>query len=237
MDALQSKRIALLSEHIPDTVSRVFENLGYGCVSLPSFSELDAPVAAHPDMLFFKIEDKKLLCDQRYYKENAALLSSIDVEFVFSKAVVSGQYPNDIAFDVFSFDGVLYGKLDFIAPEIRQSFKNAVNVKQGYTKCSTLLTDRCAITADQGIYARLKENGVNVIKISPSGISLPGYGAGFIGGASAYDHQNDTVVFFGDLSVHPDCDMIRSFLIENGHKIISVSDRPLTDYGGAILIN
>ncbi len=232
---MQNKKTALISNELPDIICKYFEKSGYGCVRLPSHAHLDAPVASHPDMLFSLLADGTVLTDACYLEANQHL-NELPVKFKASSVSLDKKYPHDIAFDALVLGDTVYGKLDFIAPEIRQSAKKEVNAAQGYTLCSTLVTDRCAVTADDGIYKVLTENGVPALKISPKGVQLDGYSCGFIGGASAFDAENNRVVFFGDLKEHPDCKKITDFLKKHGHIIHFFEGLPLKDYGGAKLI-
>ncbi len=227
--------LALISESLPYEIEKKLQNLGYGCVRLPKCDRLDAPVASHPDMLFCQLGDGRTLCDRGYFEENKELLEKTGIELVPSKKALQKKYPFDIAFDVLVFDGILYGNLAFIAPEILETYEKQKNVKQGYTLCSCLVTSRCVITADEGIYRSLQENGANALMISQSDINLDGYTCGFIGGASCYDFRSDTVLFFGDISSHKDGCKIKEFLLKNGHKIDEIKEMPLSDFGGAKL--
>ena len=231
---MENKKLAFISEKMPPEIAGIFENLGYGCVRLLPHEALDTPVAHHPDMLFSVLDSGDVLCDEDYLRANPFLLE-LGVSFRPSSAKLGKKYPQDIAFDALVIDGVMYGKTSFAAPEILQNRKT-VNVKQGYAQCSTLVTDRVAITGDSGIYDALIKNGVNALKISADGIALDGYSCGFIGGASAYDKDSETVIFFGDITKHPDYEKINAFLKQNGHQIAFSDSIPLTDFGGAKLI-
>ena len=84
----------------------------------------------------------------------------------------------------------------------------------------------------------MKINVNNVsLKISAGNILLKGYGCGFIGGASCFDKDSDTVVFFGNLSEHPDGEKITVFLEKHGHRVVFFEEFPLSDFGGAKLIS
>ena len=222
---------------MPDKIAEYFGLLGYGCVRLPAFERLDGPVSSHPDMLLSVISDSTLLVDANYYSENAELFSECGARFKVSSTRLEGKYPKDIAFDALSINGTVYGRTDCIAGEILDAHERAVNVKQGYTLCSTLVTDRCAVTADDGIYKALTADGVDVLKISDGGIALSGYSCGFIGGASAYDPDSLQVIFFGDISLHPSGAKIVDFLENHGLRVRSFDGVPLTDLGGAKLVS
>jgi hypothetical protein len=230
---MENKRIALISEKMPAEISEILKNLGYGCVGLKAFECLDAPVAHHPDMLFSRLSDGKMLCDGRYLISNPAL-NELGIEFLPSAVRLDKKYPFDIAFDALVFGDTVYCKTDSTAPEILQD-RNTVDVKQGYALCSTLVTNKCAVTADGGIYTALCKNGVDALKISAGNILLKGYGNGFIGGASCFDACSDTVIFFGNPIYHPDFGAISDFLAKHGHKISYPDKIPLADYGGAKL--
>ena len=75
----------------------------------------------------------------------------------------------------------------------------------------------------------MKADGIEVLTVSPSGIALPGYGCGFIGGASAV--INSTAVFFGSLKNHPDAERIAEFCRCFDITVLDFEHLPLTDYG------
>lgn len=232
---MSNNRLALVSQNLPTVIVHKLENLGYGCVPIKEHPQLDTPVASHPDMIFSSLWDGTLITDGRY-SEECNYLFELGIEISASSRSIGKKYPSDIVFDALVFDGTVYGYIDFIAPEILQNRKKAVFVKQGYTLCSTLVTDKVAVTADKGIFNALCENGVNALKINGDGIGLDGYGCGFIGGASVYEPLSDTVIFFGDITYHPDCKKILDFLYENGHSVYYFKGLPLKDYGGAKLL-
>ena len=67
------------------------------------------------------------------------------------------------------------------------------------------------------------------------GIELKGYGSGFIGGAGALI-ESGVYGFFGDLFSHPDGDMIAEFASRHKIKAVSLSDEPLSDNGGLLIL-
>jgi hypothetical protein len=112
-----------------------------------------------------------------------------------------------------------------------------VDVKQGYTRCSTAgIGKNSAITADSTIYNALTKNGIDVLKIDSGSVRLDGYDYGFIGGACTMI-DDGTVAFFGDIKTHPNFRKIERFCIIHNVKIINLAeDKPLTDVGGAVKI-
>ena len=151
------------------------------------------------------------------------------------------RYPDNVLLNGLFLGGKLYGKTSAIDPIVLDYCAAervpVINVNQGYARCSTLIiNEHAAITADPSIASALKNNGVEVLRISPGHILLEGYDYGFIGGAGLCD--GESVIFFGDVSRHPDYQLIRNFC-EKHHKTIRVicKENPLTDIGGVVEFN
>ena len=231
-----TERLLLVSEDMQGEIERLLGDLGYGCVRLPKCDRLDTPVASHPDMIFYRLSDGRLLTDRGYYEKNARLLKSTGGRFAFSEKSLDKKYPADILFDAFCIGGTVYGRTESVAPEISADCEGVARVSQGYAKCSTLALDSGAVTADMGIYKALTVNGVSALLIASGGIVLEGYGYGFIGGASFFDPISRTAVFFGDprgLESYPE---IEGFLKEQGVRVLYPEGIPLTDLGGAVIV-
>ncbi|MCD8117342.1 MAG: hypothetical protein LUE21_09570 [Oscillospiraceae bacterium] len=76
---------------------------------------------------------------------------------------------------------------------------------------------------------------MDVLEITPGYIELSGYQYGFIGGAS-FRLDAHTIAFTGTLDRHPDKMRILSFLAKHSVKPVFLTDRPLFDVGGAVLL-
>lgn len=229
------ERILLCSEDIPSGAVRLFNELGYGVMRIPGYTVLQPPVASHPDMLFSVFGDGSLLTDRNYFINNPDFFKALaekSVRMVLSRDELKGEYPRDVLFDAIRTEKLLIGNLKYTARELFSDDITAVNVRQGYALCSTLLMKGSAISADGGICKALSENGYEVLRISAGGIVLDGYGYGFIGGASAVLNECKTVVFFGNVSAHADGERIISFCKERGYNVLFDESYPLTDLGG-----
>ena len=77
-----------------------------------------------------------------------------------------------------------------------------------------------------------EEAGLNVLKVTPGHVLLPGYSEGFIGGTAG--RVGDEILFNGDLSAHPDFGAIRDFIRERGLGLKYFDDCQLTDIGSVI---
>ncbi len=224
---------------VGNTVSEKCENtlkkMGYVIVKLPPFEKLQSCVASHADMLIF-FDGNKIITHIDYYSINKKIFDSLGIEIQTTDEAVSNMYPKDILFNaVLTKNKVLFSKTASTSKYISNLAEKKVNVKQGYTACSTCrVTDNAFITTDKGLYDAYTANGIDALPVEKEGIDLPGYDCGFIGGASAV--LDDFVCFFGDIKEHTDYIKINSFIEKHGKKAVSLSDEKLTDVGGAVVI-
>ena len=108
-------------------------------------------------------------------------------------------------------------------------------MRQGYPACVTLaLTEKLAVTADEGMANAISGAGISVELIKNGGVSLSPYEYGFIGGAAGV--YKNKVYFIGNLNTHPDCQKIEDAIRGAGLVPVSLSDLPLRDFGRIIFI-
>jgi len=221
-----------ISNDIPCNLIEALEKHGYSPRLLPGFYRLPSPVSSHCDMLIYDMGEY-LLTYREYYEKNENRFDGIKV--ICSEKIPSEHYPNDIALNALKLNGKIYSLLSHTANEIIAAGLPVQNVKQGYARCSVCVVDsRTIITADSSIAYAAENDGIKVVRISAGDILLPGYGYGFIGGASFTD--DGTVYFFGDLSMHPDGKKITAAIENCGKNVISLIDGQLCDFGGALVI-
>ncbi len=219
-----------ISSNTSNDIANNLKSLGYYPVLLPPSSRLDTPVASHADMLLYKLGDELLVCEY-YYMQNKELFEGEKLLLTAEKH--EKNYPNDILFNAFVYKDMLVGKLEKLSVYVREYYSSftCVNVKQGYAKCSCVVTDDTCITADKSIFDKLKNK--NCIEIGEGDVELDGYDKGFLGGASFYD--DGKVFFFGDLYTHKDGKRIESQLKKYGTETVCLSNGPLKDLGGAVI--
>ena len=224
------KKILFVSKNAPDEIRRKLA-ADFDLRLLPPSSRLPGPVSSHPDMLIANIGGELTVC-RYYYEENKEIFDGVDVTATDESH--GSEYPHDVLLNCFEIGGRVYGREASAAEYIKQRAANFVNVKQGYAHCSTLIFGCRAVTADEGIFKALVCNGVDALKIRPGEIELPGYGCGFIGGASFC--VDKTVYFFGSLAAHPDGEMIKEFITSRGYETVELSEKRLIDLGGAAAV-
>lgn len=257
--------IFLINSALPDIVLSCLSNRfpQADFILLPPFSKLPSPVAAHPDMLsFYDRTSRCLFLYRSYFYDNYTLFApylknglfrltetvyasqnASPISIVLCSDPKSINYPHDAGLDILQ---IYYDKKSHIFckptaahPELISALKSPVihTVKQGYTRCSTLIFDngyvQYAVTADSGIASAIKSAGINVLYISDSNISLTGYSCGFIGGASL--SIKEFVCFFGNIEADTEIKQICSVLSSASADITSF-EFPLTDFGGATII-
>ena len=231
-----NNKIVLTDKGVSDRCSKSLAVLDYVVVRLPSFKDLPSPIASHPDMLMAHLPDGKILTSRKYFELAEDILSELPVNWILTDEPIQPIYPHDILFDALTIGDTLIGKIDSVSEYLRSSYGGHINVKQGYTRCSTaMLSDECAVTADKGIADALESIGVDVLRISAGNVKLKGYDTGFIGGAGGR-LSDGKYVFFGDIMSHPDGDKIVRFAEKHKISTVSLSDEPLCDCGGLLVI-
>lgn len=192
----------------------------------------------HPDMQF------------SYYKKGNAVinqntpiladkLAGIGVRLSYTYSSNIREYPHNIYYNHIVMDNFLICNTKFTDKYVYDycclnDFK-IINVKQGYTKCSTAIVNNNAIiTADISIYNSCKSY-FDVLKIDSGFISLYGYDYGFIGGCCG-KLDKDVLAFTGKISEHKNYNDIKAFLNNHSVNILELSNKPLVDIGSIIPI-
>ncbi len=228
--------IVLTDNRVSGKCTEALLTLGYAAVRLPSFKGLSSPVASHPDMLCMKLRDGSLLITEEYYFSEKNFFDKLGVPVRTTEEKLVPEYPGDILFDALAVNGRVYGKKGFVSRYILRENEVLVPVRQGYARCSVaMLSERCAVTSDRGLASVLSEDGISVLLIRSGYIRLDGYNTGFIGGAGGR-LRGGVYCFFGDLMGHPDGKAILVFAADNKISAVSLSDEPLSDYGGLVLL-
>lgn len=168
-----------------------------------------------------------------------AKLKSLNADFTVCNGI-GRKYPESVALNAALIGRKLFCNTKSLHNEVKNycNFNNIeiINVKQGYTKCSTLiLNDRAIITDDDNINIAAQREDISVLKISKGDIYLAENAVGFIGGASA--KIGNTVYFFGDISKCREYDKIIDFIQNQGLAIDIINNFRCSDIGGIVLIN
>ena len=224
----------LVAENFPEESAEKLKSYGE-VVRTKSNKKVLKGLDTHPDILVHPLPSGELLVDRDnfdYYKEIFK-----DKNIIPSHSSLSGKYPGDIHLNAFAFKKIFIHNLKHTDQVILDYYKNRgyelVNIKQGYAKCSCLVTEDFVITSDGGIYETLKDL-IPIYKIDHGQIKLQNFNYGFIGGATGV--LGKKIFFTGDFSNHSSYEEILKIINKYNYEIEILSKDPIEDYGTIFFI-
>lgn len=189
----------------------------------------------HPDILVHPLPNGEIVVDSdnlEYYKKIFP-----DKNLIPSQSKLSKKYPGDIYLNAFAFKNFFIHNLKHTDEVLLDYYKNSayelINIKQGYAKCSCLVTEDFIITSDAGIYESLRDF-IPIYKINHGEIRLQNFNYGFIGGASGA--LGKKIFFTGDFSHHSSYEEILKIINNYDYEIEILSKDPIEDYGSILFI-
>jgi hypothetical protein len=213
---------------------------------MPQNSAVDPRVADHTDLSLF-ISDAICVAPEVFwpFMDQLKMMQKAgcgDFRILKHKLncgiqALNKEYPYNIAYNAVKLKNHFFHMLAHTEPKILESiFCKKVDVKQGYTRCGTLvLTEEAVITEDAGLAQSYKAHGYEALVIEKGHVVLPGYNYGFIGGIGGV--IEDILVINGALKHHPDGDAIKAFVLHLGLRIVELHDDPLLDCGSILYLN
>ncbi|HPF05411.1 MAG TPA: hypothetical protein PK293_05190 [Spirochaetota bacterium] len=230
------KYFALIDPSLAPEAVKKLKLLDIEPLAVPRTDLVDKPLSGHPDIQVFLHRGIAFFhpdIDKNFLKR---LSSYCDIRIGTTR--LSDKYPGDIAYNIAATEEYAFHKKNAADEIIKDYFEDnnipIIEVKQGYTKCSTLIIDeRRIITADSSIHNAALQAGFNSLLIKPGYIALPGYQYGFIGGASG--KFKNRIIFTGRIDHHPDREKIYSFIETAGCSIEILSDDPALDTGSLLI--
>ncbi len=235
-------KTVIVNERISHSCERALMLEGYRMLKLPRDSRLGEAVCSHPDTVLF-YANGEIITTAEYCDDVAFFFSDLrefcpEIKISFTADERSSPYPNDCIMNALVIGDKIFAKADTLSEKIKE-FANKhgytlVHTNQGYPACTVLTFGNSAITADRGMATALEREGVEVTLIREGSILLDGCDYGFIGGASGV--VDNKVYFFGDISAHPDGELICDTARRAGFVPILLSDEPLRDLGGMIFL-
>ncbi|MDD7305864.1 MAG: hypothetical protein PUG67_04675 [Peptoniphilaceae bacterium] len=195
---------------------------------------LDKRIADHPDLSLFVLDKDTIVVDKNvfyYYKEN---LPGVNI---ISGDEVGYRYPYDAIYNLVKFKS-FYIHNDFTERKIEEmmdkNFYKFLKIKQGYTRCSSIVLNDSIITSDYGIYKSLKDK-IDISLIEKEDIELDGFDSGFLGGTCGMIDKR-TIVFNGNIKKLNSYDIINKQCNKEKIKIIYPKNCELLDTGSLIMI-
>jgi hypothetical protein len=212
-------------------------NLGYEILVCPPSNFLYDAVCGHPDMLLHIIDSKTIMVHKDMNENFVDKLKNLNFNVVFSKNTLKYTYPEDVILNSVCLDNLFIHNLKYTDDNLLayMNSKKILNVKQGYTKCSTaVISEKSIITSDKNIAKTLSKENIDVLLLPPGDIELPGLDYGFIGGCCGLLDKN-SIAFYGDLNCYAYGNIVLEFLKKNNVKPIFLKSGKLVDRGSLFI--
>lgn len=230
--------IVVMSTNNKELVKRV-EELGVKVLPSENLSKLLIFEQYHTDLQFLHYNKDTVFV----LKECTSLKENLKKYFpnvIEISKNIDKDYPNNVMLNCVVLNDKLICNSKTIADEVLQmAIKDnlkIINVNQGYTKCSTcIVSENAIITSDKSIYKSCR-NEMDVLLIRQGYIELSGTDYGFIGGSS-FKYNRNTLVFTGNIKLHPDYESIKSFAQNHNVELISLTENTMIDIGSIIPID
>lgn len=227
-------KYVILAENFPEESAEKLKAYGE-VVRTRSNKNLLKGLDTHTDILVHPLPNGDLVVDRdnlKYYKKILP-----DKNLIPSHSSLSKEYPKDIPLNAFSFKNYFIHNLKFTDKLLLDYYKNSgyelIDIKQGYAKCSCLVTEDFIITSDGGIYESLKDF-IPIYKINHGEIKLQNFNYGFIGGASGV--LGKKIFFTGDFSHHSSHEEILKIIKKYDYEIEILSKDLIEDFGSIYFI-
>lgn len=235
------KKFALIDSRASAEITSSLSRFGYEVIKMPPFYELSEPVSCHPDMLITVLKNT-IYCHEKYFSVAKDIFYSLEKEGYTVKRddhTISSVYPYDISYNCSIIQNKVFALVCHMSPTLKKDCSDMnmelINVRQGYTKCSSaLIGDMGIISSDSTIINAAKNQGISALHITEGHIDLLPYSHGFIGGATGYD--NGKMFFSGNYLTHPDGKEMESFCKSFEIEPISLTNGNLTDIGTILFI-
>ena len=231
-------KLVVMSTNNKELVNRV-EELGIKVLSSVNLSKLLIFEQYHTDLQFLHYNKDTVFVLNECTSLKGNLKKYFPNVIEISKNIKK-DYPNNVMLNCVVLNDKLICNSKTIADEVLQmAIKDnlkIINANQGYTKCSTcIVNENAIITSDKSIYKSCR-NEMDVLLIRQGYIELPGTDYGFIRGSSIKYNRN-TLVFTGNIKLHPDYESIKSFAQNHNVELLSLTENTMIDIGSIIPID
>lgn len=227
-------KYVIVAENFPEDSAEKLKKYGE-VVRTRANKNLLKGLDTHTDILVHPLSKGELVVDRdnfEYYKKFFP-----DKKVIPSHSSLSKKYPKDVPLNAFTFKNYFIHNLKFTDKVLLDYYKNSgydmINIKQGYGKCSSLVTNDFIITSDGGIYESLRDF-IPIYKINHGEIRLQNFNYGFIGGASGA--LGKKLFFTGDFAHHSSHEEILKIIKKYNYEIEILSKDPIEDFGSIYFI-
>lgn len=212
--------------------------LGYHVITCPPCSNLYDSVCGHPDMMIHFIDKENVILHKDIENNFINFFKNLKFNVFLSNKSLETKYPNNIGLNAVNLKNYFIHNIHHTDSILLNMItdKKLLNVKQGYTKCSTaIVNDNAIITSDIGIANAARSENIDVLLLTPGDIILPGLDYGFIGGCCGLLDEN-RLAFFGNLNHYAYGKEILEFLYKYDVEPIYLRKGKLIDRGSLFVI-
>lgn len=214
------------------------DELGIKTVKTERCVELYDSIQGHPDILMHHIGENFIVMAPNVFDRLAFKLIKKGFAVTKGDTCLSRNYPQNIAYNVLRIGRYAFHNLKYTDRQIRILYEKmnikAVNINQGYSKCSVcVINEKSVITSDKGIAKELEKYDIESLLIKPGDIRLEKLNYGFIGGATGLI-SNSELAFTGYVNNLKDYKRIMEFLDLRGISAKILSSKKIIDIGSII---
>ncbi len=227
-------KYVIVAENFPEDSAEKLKKYGE-VVRTRANKNLLRGLDTHTDILVHPLPSGEIVVDRdnfEYYKNIFP-----DKKILPSHSILSKKYPKDVPLNAFTFKNYFIHNLKYTDKVLLDYYKNSgyqmIDIKQGYGKCSCLVTNDFIITSDGGIYESLRDF-IPIYKIDHKQIKLQNFNYGFIGGAIGV--LGKKIFFTGDFSHHSSHEEILKIINKYNYEIEILSKDPIEDFGSIYFI-
>ncbi|URZ16944.1 DUF6873 family GME fold protein [Clostridium felsineum] len=231
-------KAVIVDNRISELEKYNLKKLDLNIILTPICKDISSPISGHPDEVICKVSDKLMIIYKSSTSEFIASIKNLGINIIKSSNTLGNEYPNDVALNGVVLKDFFIHNIKYTDPSLYNNIldKTIINVKQGYTKCSTaVINDYALMTSDIGIANSASKFNLDVLLLPPGDIVLPGFEYGFIGGSCGLINKN-TLAFYGNLEKYKFKNKVLNFLNKHNIKPIYLSDSKLIDRGSIITI-
>lgn len=218
-----------------EDIIKSLENRGISVLRVKRSEKLPEPISSHADLQVLPLGDNLIAINE---EQEELIYELLHLGFeIIPVTGFSSEYPYDCVLNHLIIKNHLFGNKKAIASNIisLNSFE-IINVRQGYTKCSSILFDTdTVITDDISIYRTIKKYIRQAFIVEQNEVILQGYDHGFIGGTCGKLNKS-LICFAGKIPETAFGNSLKSLLNSLAIDYIQVGEDKLRDIGGIIPI-
>ena len=224
--------LCAVSEEAEDIIEEL-EGKGIRVLRVKRADGLPAPICSHADLQVLPLGNSLIAVNE----EQTGLIASLEEEGfnVIRVGDFSNKYPHDCRLNLLPVGDMLLGNVSVMPSEVLAlGHFRPVNVRQGYTRCSSVLIDESTVLTDD---KTIGDTVLNFVKYSvilkQEEIILKGYDHGFIGGTCG-KISSDTIAFAGRIPATEFGRLLKDALTQHGCSFCELGSAELTDIGGIV---